>query len=385
MLTQCPSCQTVFRVTGAILKMGHGQVRCGTCRTQFDALECLLDDEDEDLPKQERESSRESADTSADDSQDDSIEAREPDFAEDVTLEGSNIEISGVYRIPPEQAPDHTKQVLHEHVVIERDAPQQPDEDEQDFEIDLSKEAAEQALDLTNDRDTAADRFNRDAERGSAAPLSKRMWGRKRGTNPAHSQIAAELDALTFGTTDSTPPAKHTRWWIAASIALAVVLALQAIHHHRDDLVRNPKLGPLVTRLYHAVGLTLQPQWELKAYELQQWGVLTDPAVPDTLRVRASITNRAVFPQPYPLIKLALQDRWGAPVGVRAFEPNEYLPATAPNGAADRLLAPKQRANAEIVIVDPGADAVGFQIHACLQYPQSPQALVCSDDLPGTE
>jgi predicted Zn finger-like uncharacterized protein len=376
MLTQCPSCQTVFRVTGAILKMGHGQVRCGTCRTQFDALECLLDDEDEDIPA--RETQKQPAPQPEPES-DPSIEARESDFAEDVTLEGSNIEISGVYRIPPEDTPDDSAgHVLHEHVVIERNAPpQQPDDDEheQDFEIDLSKEAAEQALDLQQDTETAAT---------SSPPLAKRMWGRnrQRGANPAHSQIAAELDALTFGTTDTAPRAKHTRWWIAASIALGVVLALQAVHHHRDDLVRNPKLGPVVTRLYHAVGLTLQPQWELKAYELQQWGVLTDPSVPDTLRVRASITNRAVFPQPYPLIKLALQDRWGAPVGVRAFEPNEYLPDTAPNGASDRLLAPKQRANAEIVIVDPGADAVGFQIHACLQYPQ---ALVCSDDLPQTE
>jgi predicted Zn finger-like uncharacterized protein len=385
MLTQCPSCQTVFRVTGAILRMGHGQVRCGSCRTQFDALECLLDDEDEELPARTPNqpassaptpSSRESeSQPSIDDSPavDDSIEAREPDFAEDVTLEGSNIEISGVYRIPPEQAPDHTRQVLHEHVVIERNAPpQQPDEEEHDFEIDLSKEAAEQALDLQHDADTASAR--------SQPPLSKRIWGRQRGMNPAHSKIAAELDELTFGANGGQRTSSpNARWWIVASIALVIVLALQVVHHHRDDLVRHPKLGPTVTRLYHAVGLTLQPQWELKAYELQQWGVLTDAAAPDTLRVRASITNRATFAQPYPLIKLALQDRWGAPVGVRAFEPNEYLPAAS---GANRLLAPKQRANAEIVIVDPGADAVGFQIHACLQYPQ---AMVCSDDLPGPE
>lgn len=381
MLTQCPSCQTVFRVTGTILKMGHGQVRCGSCRTQFDALECLLDDEDEELPTREANASTTSAqhqpqtsdEPSADLSNepiDDSIEAREPDFAEDVTLEGSNIEISGVYRIPPEQAPDHTKQVLHEHVVIERAAPPQPEDEETDFEIDLTKEAAEQALDLQPG-----------AETRTTQPPAKRAWVRnRRGANPAHSKIAAELDELTFGANGGQRSANpNARWWIVGSIALVVVLALQVVHHHRDDLVRHAKLGPTVTRLYHAVGLTLQPQWELKAYELQQWGVLTDAAIPDTLRVRASITNRAAFAQPYPLIKLALQDRWGAPVGMRAFEPSEYLPAA--NGT-NRLLAPKQRANAEIVIVDPGADAVGFQIHACLQYPQ---AMVCSDDLPVIE
>ena len=39
MLTQCPNCQTTFRVTAEILRVAEGQVRCGRCQTQFDALE----------------------------------------------------------------------------------------------------------------------------------------------------------------------------------------------------------------------------------------------------------------------------------------------------------------------------------------------------------
>ncbi|MET0656855.1 MAG: MJ0042-type zinc finger domain-containing protein, partial [Steroidobacteraceae bacterium] len=33
MLTQCPECQTTFRITPAILRAASGQVRCGRCRT----------------------------------------------------------------------------------------------------------------------------------------------------------------------------------------------------------------------------------------------------------------------------------------------------------------------------------------------------------------
>jgi hypothetical protein len=61
---------------------------------------------------------------------------------------------------------------------------------------------------------------------------------------------------------------------------------------------------------------------------------------------------------------------------MREFTPEEYLQSSA---SANRLMAPRQRANAEIVIIDPGADAVGFQIHACLM---QDKAIVCSDDLP---
>src|SRR4029450_4644736 len=42
MLTQCPNCQTTFRVTTEILRVADGQVRCGRCQTQFDALERLI-------------------------------------------------------------------------------------------------------------------------------------------------------------------------------------------------------------------------------------------------------------------------------------------------------------------------------------------------------
>ena len=46
MLTQCPNCQTTFRVTSEILRVADGQVRCGRCQTQFDALERLIDEND---------------------------------------------------------------------------------------------------------------------------------------------------------------------------------------------------------------------------------------------------------------------------------------------------------------------------------------------------
>lgn len=35
--TQCPSCQTVYRISADQLKMADGQVRCGGCLNIFDA------------------------------------------------------------------------------------------------------------------------------------------------------------------------------------------------------------------------------------------------------------------------------------------------------------------------------------------------------------
>lgn len=44
MYTRCPACHTLFRVRPETLRVAHGQVRCGRCDTQFNALETLAED-----------------------------------------------------------------------------------------------------------------------------------------------------------------------------------------------------------------------------------------------------------------------------------------------------------------------------------------------------
>jgi hypothetical protein len=105
--------------------------------------------------------------------------------------------------------------------------------------------------------------------------------------------------------------------------------------------------------------------------------VIADPTQPGTLKVRASVKNLADFPQPYPLLKLVLEDRWGDQVRAREFDPSEDLDPTA---APNRMLAPAQQSNASIAIVDPGPDAEGFRFDVCLRGARGP---VCATDVPG--
>ncbi len=44
MLTQCPHCRTVFRVTATQIRVRDGRVRCGQCNSAFSALQVLLDE-----------------------------------------------------------------------------------------------------------------------------------------------------------------------------------------------------------------------------------------------------------------------------------------------------------------------------------------------------
>ena len=46
MLTRCPHCDTVFRVTAQQLQKQHGQVRCGRCMQVFDGFRTLSSEQD---------------------------------------------------------------------------------------------------------------------------------------------------------------------------------------------------------------------------------------------------------------------------------------------------------------------------------------------------
>jgi predicted Zn finger-like uncharacterized protein len=340
MLTSCPNCQTTFRVTTEILRVADGQVRCGRCQTQFDALERLID---------ENAAQR-------------AIEVEEPAAQEDITLEGRHIEISGRYRLP-DSARGETR--IREETV------------EEWVEIDDIEEAAEEAGIIEIDEASVGDDAIEDVieeiveeERAHAAiEVAEERYEPEKLAQPE-----PELDLLA-----PAPKPPVPRIWKILAAPLALLLAIQFVHTYRHSLARHPRVGPAIIGVYNALGANLQPDWNLHAYEILQWHLGSDPTMPGTLKVRASLKNVASFAQPYPLLKLVLEDRWGESVREREFEPSEYLdPSTAP----DRLLGPAQQATATISIVDPGTDAEGFRFDVCLR---GSRGIVCAADVPSRQ
>jgi predicted Zn finger-like uncharacterized protein len=150
--------------------------------------------------------------------------------------------------------------------------------------------------------------------------------------------------------------------WLAAAIAAGVVLIAQIVHQNREWLAAHAPLGGSLRALYSKMGTPVAPSANLSAYQLRQWGVTGDPAGDGTLRVRASILNTAAQLEPYPLLRVALANRFGGSIGTRDFEPSEYL-----GKPTAKLLAPGERTDATLDILDPGKSAEGFEIDVCLR------------------
>ncbi len=163
-------------------------------------------------------------------------------------------------------------------------------------------------------------------------------------------------------------------WRAGAAVALLVLLA-QIVNHYRDQLAATARFHRPLTALYASLGVPLVPRWDLRAYEVRQLGASVEPTSSGLITVRASIKNAAPQPQPLPLLRVTLQDRFGNRIAARDVAPPSYLPH-APSASA--LLSAGERIDAEMGFVDPGANAVGFEIDACL--PTSGGEVTCAND-----
>ncbi|MCC6171108.1 MAG: DUF3426 domain-containing protein [Gammaproteobacteria bacterium] len=186
--------------------------------------------------------------------------------------------------------------------------------------------------------------------------------------------VVADLAAGGAPRTAATP-----RWMWAATALLGLALAAQLAHLYREELAGVPALQEPLTRLYAALGRPLQPRWELGRYELRQQGVVAEPIAAGTLTVRASIRNGAERAQPAPMLRVTLQDRFGNRVATRDLTPREYGGAAAIAPAP--MLAPGQRIDAEVSLLDPGGEAVGFELDVCLR--RTDASIACANDAAG--
>jgi predicted Zn finger-like uncharacterized protein len=193
-----------------------------------------------------------------------------------------------------------------------------------------------------------------------AAPVEPKVAAAERPRIDEHADLPLDDDAE-----GSTRSRGQGLVWGLGALLLALLLAAQLTHHFRQELARDPYLGPPVRALYAQLGMPLASNWNLAAFELRQWGAGgSAPTADGRLTIRASLRNRATFAQPMPLLRLELEDRFGGSVARRDFEPREYLKDPA---QATRLLARDASTEAEIAIVGAPAEAVGYRLDVCMR------------------
>ena len=82
------------------------------------------------------------------------------------------------------------------------------------------------------------------------------------------------------------------------------------------------------------------------------------PHIDGGLLINAAFVNRATFAQAYPVFEVSFSDVSGTPIAVRRFPPAKYLMGQQ---SVEQGMAPGERAQLMLEVVDPGDRAVSFQ------------------------
>jgi len=409
MYTVCPKCALTLVVTAADLRVAQGYVRCGRCSSVFNALAQLSDEraaarasDGQAAPQPAPQPQPQPQPQPESPPEEPPARAAEAIPEEALEFNPQKTDASSVFVAAPPN-PEWTAAtgsfkalVAANQEAIAPDAKVAPASEELDIELDAAL-----LSDIVEKEPPAAAGESAPVE-PPAPPSRSAPPPPRQGLKPAVAAAAAAAlrGAQNPGLERAPPPAPlpqpsppppppppetfeeitapfdpgrttrarpDARPWAVGAVLLALVLAAQVINHQRDALATNPRLRGPLTAIYSSLGVPLVPHWDLHAYDLRQLGATVapgaGPAAPGTITVRASIRNAGPKPQPLPLLRVTLQDRFGNRLASRDVEPRDYLPRNVSAGA---LMPVDQRIDAELAFLDPGSSAVGFELDACL-------------------
>ena len=194
-----------------------------------------------------------------------------------------------------------------------------------------------------------------------------------------------------FAANEDEPEASNSRRYgmIAAIVVLAILLVVQFVHQSRTALATVPTINDVIAPLYRAAGSPITPEWDVTGWRFEVTKGSTNPQdagdnPPDALNIDeidpsadivadenevltiySRIGNKSDGPLPYPLISVALTDRFEETIGNIVLEPADYL---AGNPDPRIPVPPGNTFNAVISIESPSPDATGFKLNVCYRH-----------------
>lgn len=331
MLTQCPACETTFRVTAEQIRAKGGRVRCGQCQHAFNALDRLVDA----LP-----------------------DSTHPPASEK-TLD---------HRAPPLHLPEETTTSATHSLTGDSDWTDSIEIVEFPEDILNSETSAEEPRENFSPHPSHADMpleaasLTESPEDTEAEKIVASSADESSTRNPPE-----QTDILLDGPFADLPRAITTRrWpWIVGSLFLLVTLGGQAVLALRAPLAKSlPAAQPAIAALCRLVHCTIRLPAQVDLISIESSDLHPDPTKAGRLVVSATLKNRAAFSQQFPHLELTLTDIADKAILRKVLLPATYLP---PNTVTANGMLPNADIAVTLVIdIDP-LTANGYRLY--LFYP----------------
>jgi len=242
------------------------------------------------------------------------------------------------------------------------DVPHLNIDDIRNFKPKLTRSATLQALTPLAEDSIEASIKNDLAQTLAVRPVKEVVDTVKNKTEPTLSDEELppllELDSIK----NKQPKRRFNFVWAFLSLLGLTAISAQYIHYNRAELALHPKVGTKLTKVYAQIGLELEPNWQLSEYKSISNSVSLNPNDAKQLIVTSVVQNTANFAQPYPIVRLSLQNRWGEPIAFKDFRPKDYLEQP------EQLLPAKQSHKIRVAVEDPGNEAMDYQSDICLEF-----------------
>lgn len=407
LVTQCPNCDTRFRVTENQLQVAQGQVRCGACLTVFDGTSSLLMDgdllaadfldEDVDALLSEIDAQAQAPEavppmmelSAVEDDLEQQLEEQDEAAALDALEAELMAELKGDEPPPRRAAPPpdnaspgpHAPQPGSQQAdatpsdakpsdakppdVKPAETPPSEDSDEQHSEETERLLSALDELDLDDDPLANAPRNAEPA--GITVPPATADGDATPVPSPAEAQSAPNpLPDIPVSAAYEISPElfqdepKPRRWtsWIVLAIAL-IALPAQVMWYQFDEWGKDARLRPVYQVACDVLGCELPIRRDVGLIVARNSVLRDHPDVVGALIYDALLVNEASYAQPFPLVELTLTTVRGQLVASRRFRPAEYL-----SGEASDLNQMPTRTPIHIAleIKDPGEAPLNFRV-----------------------
>lgn len=347
MLTRCPGCAAVFRITPEQLRARAGKVRCGKCQTVFNALDSLEE------PPAAAEALPPPLPPAPPPEREDAVVANAAVPAIE-SPPATDADLPHAPALPEAAEPDATEipvAVIRATPRTGQDVPPPEPDTATAPSHPVRPDLAEPPPPATADGepppdDGAVPRAPADAT-PEAAPPPPPALPEALATDPETVRRAAKAAGLVAAreTTDipgydkwaegtltaaGVPLAeeRRPRWpFVVACTLLCTTLAAQLAHHYRSELaVLSPATRPWLEGACALLDCTIPLPRHVREIGIEASDLQSDPGRNGMLVLSATLKNRAPYAQAWPLLELTLTDTQDQALLRRVLEPADYLP-----------------------------------------------------------
>jgi len=400
-VTQCPKCQTAFRVTEPQLQAAHGAVRCGSCLHIFVADEHRrVEAASEDGSEAAIDAPLSSTTTNGPNlfSDDDLFlnDDSQPSTITDEMLEEIDQLIGDPIDEPtgdgfsffdtPEDTSRRSDETADLNNAIDNDQEpvdegwaqallheeDPPEEAEDDYSVvigDLvSGEAEKQEPAETPKPATAVaaeedapDEYN-DNELDFIIDSETIIAGERINDAPEESKesLLANIqpEPMIFKDKPDHASWKRTLWTVLFVIGVAGLFG-QYLNANFNQLAKDPNWREHIKLACSYLGCKLPLQRDIDKLQTSNLVIRSHPELDNILIMDAMLTNHAAFQQPYPQLELRFTNIKGKTIATAIFQPDQYL---AGELLGSRYIPKRQPIHISETFADPGPEAVNYRL-----------------------